>query len=88
MISRWINTARAERLAAEATIHTMSDAPAPMTRDEIAAIVHRTVSVTAALRDADLEDKTDLYKGLNLRLTYEHTTGTIRAEAPLGECSF
>ena len=31
LISRWINTARAERLAAEATVHTMSDAPAPIT---------------------------------------------------------
>jgi hypothetical protein len=66
----------------------MSDGPARMTRDEVAAIVRRTASVTAALRDADLEDKAALYKGLNLRLTYEHVTGTIRAEAQLGECPF
>jgi hypothetical protein len=59
-----------------------------MIRDEVAALVHRTASVTAARRDADLEDKIALYKGLNLRLTYEHMTGTIRAEAQLGECPF
>jgi hypothetical protein len=59
-----------------------------MTRDEIAALVHRTASVAAALRDADLQDKAALYKGLNLRLTYEHVTGIIRAEAQLDECPF
>ncbi len=59
-----------------------------MTRDEIATLVHRTASVTAALRNADMEDKAALYKGLNLRLTYEHVTGIIRAEAQLGECPF
>ena len=35
-----------------------------------------------------MEDKAALYKGLNLRLTYEHVTGIIRAEARLGECPF
>jgi hypothetical protein len=59
-----------------------------MTRDDIAAVVHRTASVTAALRDADLQDKADLYKGLNLRLTYEHVSGIIRAEAQLDDCPF
>ncbi len=74
-ISRWINVAKAERLAAEATLRGTSHAPAQMTRDEIAVLVHRTASVAAALRNADLQDKADLYKGLNLRLTYEHVTG-------------
>jgi hypothetical protein len=69
-------------------LRSASDAPGQMTRDEIAALVHRTASVTAALRNADMQDKSDLYKGLNLRLTYEHATGIIRAEARLGECPF
>ena len=87
-ISRWVNAAKAERLAAEATLRGTSHAPARMTRDDIAALVHRTASVTAALRNADMQDKADLYKGLNLRLTYEHVTGIIWAEAQLGECPF
>jgi transposase len=29
-----------------------------------------------------------VYKRLSLRLTYEHVTGIIRAEAQLGECPF
>ena len=52
-----------------------------MTRDEITTLVHRTASFTASARDADMADKAALYKGLNLRLTYEHVTGVIRAEA-------
>ncbi len=35
-----------------------------------------------------MADKAALYKGLNLRLTYEHVTGVIRAEAQLGEGPF
>jgi site-specific DNA recombinase len=88
VISRWINATKTERLAAEAVLRDTSHAAARMTRDEIAALVHRTASVTAALRNADLQDKAALYKGLNLRLTYEHVPGIIRAEAQLGECLF
>jgi len=87
-IIRWINAAKAERLAAEAMLRGRSHAPARLTRAEIAALVHRTASVTAALRTADMQDKADLHKGLNLRLTYEHGTRIIRAEAQLGECPF
>jgi hypothetical protein len=35
-----------------------------------------------------MQDKANLYKGLNLRLTYEHATGIIRAEAQLGDPRF
>jgi site-specific DNA recombinase len=87
-ISRWINNTKTERLAAEAMLRATSHAPARMTREEIAGLVHRTASITAALRNADIQDKADLYKGLNLRLTYEHVTGIIRAEAQLGERPF
>jgi site-specific DNA recombinase len=87
-VSRWINATKIERLAAEAMLRGTSHAPARMTRDDIAALVHRTVSVTAALRNADLQDKAALYKGLNLRLTYDYVTGIIRAEAQLGVCPF
>jgi hypothetical protein len=78
-IIRWINAARAERLAAEAVLRGTSHTPARMTRDEIAAVVHRTANITAALRNAEMQDKADLYKGLNPRLTYDHVTGIIRA---------
>jgi hypothetical protein len=66
----------------------VSDTPGRMSRAEVAVLVHRTASVTAELRDADLIDKAALYKGLNLRLTYEHLTGTIWAEAQLNGCPF
>jgi site-specific DNA recombinase len=87
-ISRWINAAKAESLAAVAALRSTSDAPGRMSRDEVAILVDRTASVTAALREAELEDKAALYKDLNLRLTYEHATRTVRAEAQLGECPF
>jgi iron uptake system EfeUOB component EfeO/EfeM len=71
----------------EATIDILTaaqDNPA----EEQRALVHRTASFAAALRNADMQEKADLYKGLNLRLTYEHVTGIMRAEAQLGECPF
>ena len=83
----WINTTKASRLQAESMLRT-TEVPARMTREEVAALVHRTASVTAVLRDADVEDKTALYKGLNLGLTYQHATRTIRAEVQLGESRF
>lgn len=35
------------------------------------------------VRDADPADKAEIYKGLNLVLTYQHETRIVRAEAAL-----
>jgi hypothetical protein len=49
-------------------------APARMPRDEIAGVVEHFTSLVAVIRDADPADKAELYKGINLALTYQPTS--------------
>jgi site-specific DNA recombinase len=56
-----------------------------MTKDEITAIIDRFTSLAAVIRDADPADKAEIYKGLNLVLTYLPEARTIRAEVAADE---
>jgi len=82
-ITSWINQAKAERLQAEAALRTAPAAPRRLTRQEINTIVERFASLAAVIRDAD---PADIYKGLNLALTYQPGTPTVRAEVRIGAC--
>ncbi|MGN6791982.1 MAG: hypothetical protein ACTHJW_06290 [Streptosporangiaceae bacterium] len=82
-ITRWINTAKAERLQAEAAHRATEASPRRMTREEIKTIVEHFASLAAVLRDADPADKTEIYKGLNLVLTYQPSSHTVRAQAAI-----
>ncbi len=52
-----------------------------MTREEISTIVERFASLAAVIRDADPADKAEIYKALNLVLTYQPEQRMIRAQA-------
>ncbi len=54
-----------------------------MTRQEIGIIVNHFTSLAAIIRDVDRAAKAEVYKGLNLTLTYRPGRNTIRAEADL-----
>jgi site-specific DNA recombinase len=82
-ITGWINEAKAERLQAEAALRATPSKPHRLTRDEIKAIVERFASLAAVVQNADPADKAEIYKGLNLVLTYQPGARTVRAEAQL-----
>ena len=81
-ITQWINTAKAECLQAEAILRG-STAPARMTSEQIKSIVERFASIAAVIRDADPADKAEIYRGLNLMLTYQPEAQTVRAQVHL-----
>jgi site-specific DNA recombinase len=81
-ITQWINAAKAERLQAEAVLRTMP-APARMSREDVRAMIEQFASLAAVIGSADPADKAEIYQGLNLMLTYQPTTQTVRAEARL-----
>ncbi len=74
----WINSAKAERLQAEAILRATTAAPRRMTTAEIKTIVEELASLAAVVRNAD---PAEIYNGLGLTLTYQPTSGTIRAKA-------
>jgi site-specific DNA recombinase len=81
-ISQWINAAKAERLLAEAAL-CATPVSACMTTEEISAIVERFTSIAAVIRDADPADKAEIYREINLMLTYEPEEQIVRAQAHL-----
>ena len=82
-ISQWINTVNAERLQAEAALRGTT-AQARLTSGEIKAIVERFTSIAAVIRDAGPADKAEIYRGINLTLTYQPEAGIVQAQARLG----
>jgi site-specific DNA recombinase len=81
-ITRWINATKAERLQAEATICS-AGAPARLSRQEITTVVEYFADLAAVVRDADPTDKAEIYRGLNLVLTYQPAAQTVHAQAHL-----
>ncbi|WP_204029776.1 hypothetical protein, partial [Micromonospora andamanensis] len=62
-----------------------SDAIDSMTAEDIASLIAKLGNIAAALKEADPEDKLDLYRSLRLKLTYSAETQTVHAEIDLGE---
>jgi site-specific DNA recombinase len=54
-----------------------------MSRAEISALVEQLASLAAVVRSADPADKAEIYRGLNLTLTYQPAAQIVRAEARL-----
>jgi hypothetical protein len=81
-ITSWINAAKAERLQAEATICSAA-APARLSRQEITTVVEYFADLAAVVRDADPTDKAEIYRGLNLVLTYQPAAQVVHAQAHL-----
>jgi site-specific DNA recombinase len=82
-VTQWINTTRADRIQAEAALRTTTASPRRMTRQEITDIIDHFASLAAVIRDADPADKAEIYRGLNLTLTYQPANQTVRAQADL-----
>jgi hypothetical protein len=56
-----------------------------MTRQEVAQVVDALGDMLAVLQDADAADRADIYRKLNLRLTYQPARKAINAEVKAGE---
>ncbi|WP_410535750.1 hypothetical protein [Streptomyces sp. KL2] len=78
-MARWITEAQAERARAESQLHTATQGTGTrMSRDDIAALVHSVSDLAAAVRQADPEDKAELYRRLGLQLAYAPCRQTVR----------
>ena len=73
---------KAERLQAEAALRGTT-AQARLTSGEIKAIVERFTSIAAVIRDAGPADKAEIYRRINLTLTYQPEAGIVQAQARL-----
>ncbi|GGX22709.1 recombinase family protein [Streptomyces noursei] len=83
VITKWIAETQAKRARAEADLRTATathGTGARMTRDEIARLVRSISDLAAVIRQADPDDKAEIYRRLGLQLTYTPGQQTIRAK--------
>jgi hypothetical protein len=81
IVTSWIAQTQAERVAAERQLReATADRDGRMSREEIAALVAALGDILTVLAEADPADKAEVYRQLGLRLTYQPTTNTVRAE--------
>ncbi|MFI1203418.1 recombinase family protein [Streptomyces sp. NPDC020883] len=82
VITQWIAETQATRARAEADLRTATHGSQPrrMTRDEIARLIRSISDLAAAIRQADPEDKAEIYRQLSLTLTYTPGHHTIHAQ--------
>lgn len=87
VVAGWIAETQAERQRAEQHQHTpideMTDSPAPLTEEQVVAIVEELGDLVSALRNAEPEHKLEVYRSLGLHLTYQPETQTVRADIDL-----
>jgi len=87
VVAGWIAETQTRRKLAEQRQHTPvpppRDTESELTTEQITAIIDELGDMITALRDADPEDKLDIYRNLGLRLTYDPQTQTVRAEIDL-----
>ncbi|MEV4656439.1 recombinase family protein [Micromonospora sp. NPDC049301] len=84
LVTGWITQTQAERTRAEADLQTTQQTePRRMSRSQIADLVRALGDIATVLRDADPDDKAEVYRQLGLRLTYQTETQTVRAAVDL-----
>ncbi|MGW3893214.1 recombinase family protein [Micromonospora chokoriensis] len=84
LVTGWITQTQAERTRAEADLQTTQQTePRRMSHSQIADLVRALGDIVAVLRDADPDDKAEVYRQLGLRLTYQTETQTVRAAVDL-----
>jgi site-specific DNA recombinase len=86
IIAGWIAQTQAERAAAQAELQRASRR-ARLTREGIQTLIDQAGDILAALRHADADDKTEIYKHLGVKLTYRPQEQVVRAEARLAAAS-
>jgi site-specific DNA recombinase len=83
LVVAWSKEVQQQRTAAEARLANLASrhgANRPMSRDDIHTMVDTLGGLLNVLRHADPADKTEVYRELGVRLTYNHTEHTILAE--------
>ncbi len=81
VVTGWIAQAQAEKTTAERKLReARKEEERTLTREEISTMVETLGDVASALAEAEPAEKADLYRQLNLRLTYQPTTSTVRAD--------
>jgi hypothetical protein len=81
VVTGWIAQVQAEKTAAERDLREAQENEVrQLTRDEISSMVESIGDIASALAEAEPVEKTDLYRSLQLRLTYHPTTNTVRAD--------
>jgi site-specific DNA recombinase len=71
IVSGWIAEVAAERARYKIEL-ARAEGQTRLTRDQIATIVDHLASLTKLLGDADPADRTEVYRQLGLRLTYQN----------------
>lgn len=80
-VTTWINQTRAERDALQARLNPTQPTRRRLSREQIAALVTTLGDLIAVLREADPDDKAEIYRQLGLKLTYHPDRKTVQAEA-------
>ncbi|WP_322749687.1 MULTISPECIES: recombinase family protein [unclassified Frankia] len=84
IVPGWIADVQAERATVIAALDRRGKATPPqtrLTRQQIRDLVDGLGGLLAILHEADPADKAEVYRELGLKLTYDHETETIMAEA-------
>ena len=83
LVTGWITQTMTERTRAQKQLHEHTSPqtqPVPATTQNIADLLDSLGDLVTALTEADPEDKSELYRQLGLRLTYDPETQTVYAE--------
>ena len=87
VVTDWIAETQAERQRAEQHQHTPVEktptTAAPLSEEQLIAIVEELGDIVSALRGAEPEHKLEVYRSLGLHLTYDPDTQTVRANVDL-----
>lgn len=80
-IAAWIAETEAERARYEVGLRTVPAAPRQrMTEAEIGSIVDKLADIARVLRDADPNDKSEIFRQLGLKLTYHPGRQLVEAQ--------
>ena len=78
-VAAWIAETEAERVTYTLAMRRSEPRPRRMTEVEIKAIVDKLADIARVLRDADPEDKGEIFRQLGLKLTYHPGLRLVQA---------
>ena len=85
VVTGWITETETERRRTQAELATITDnQPAHLSNADIAALSSGLGDVRSVLANADPHDKAEVYRQLNLRLSYQPDNETVHAMIDLG----
>ena len=88
LITSWVKETQARRTFAEARLTKPAERRRRMTQEEIANLVTELGGIMQALKDADPEDKAEIYSRLGVTLTYHpNESGSRQKPDPHRSCT-